>query len=163
MNACVEVYVSVLFSLAWASRDTTCSFCRCKEFYPEGAEGTATSGSHSLIVTEAHTARIKRYIDNTRGTVVFGGQANVEKRWVAPTVICDVSGDDATMQEYVARGPGSSAHHTDIALLFVTLCSAWRGQPQSEIFGPVLPIVPVEDVNEAIAFINARWAAYLSR
>lgn len=26
-----------------------------------------------------------------------------------------------------------------------------------EIFGPVLPIVPVKDIDEAIAFINARY------
>jgi acyl-CoA reductase-like NAD-dependent aldehyde dehydrogenase len=28
-----------------------------------------------------------------------------------------------------------------------------------EIFGPVLPIMPVEDVDEAIAYVNAQFVA----
>ena len=31
----------------------------------------------------------------------------------------------------------------------------------SEIFGPIMPIVPVEDVNEAIAIINEGYAELL--
>jgi acyl-CoA reductase-like NAD-dependent aldehyde dehydrogenase len=30
---------------------------------------------------------------------------------------------------------------------------------QREIFGPILPIIEVEDVDEAIDFINARYSA----
>ncbi|KAI0951544.1 hypothetical protein AcW1_008564 [Taiwanofungus camphoratus] len=82
-----------------------------------------TSGSFGRIISQQHTQRIKRLIDETRGTVVFGGKANVAEKYVAPTLVRDVRGDDALMSE--------------------------------EIFGPVLPIVPVKDVDEAIAFINA--------
>ena len=74
---------------------------RCNEFFPDGAESTLTSGTHSRIVSEAHTKRIKSYIDETRGKVVFGGQAIIEKKWIAPTIIRDVDADDSTMQEYV--------------------------------------------------------------
>ena len=59
-----------------------------------------------MLVSEAHTARLKRYIDNTRGKVVFGGQADVEKKFVAPTIIRDVDGDDSTMEEYVTAHCG---------------------------------------------------------
>ena len=31
---------------------------------------------------------------------------------------------------------------------------------EREIFGPLLPIVPVEDLDEAIAFINARYVCF---
>ncbi|KAI0819376.1 NAD-aldehyde dehydrogenase [Trametes gibbosa] len=90
-------------------------------FYPEGPE---KSDSFSRIVSEAHATRIKRLIDETNGTIVFGGQANVSQRYVAPTLVKDVKGDDVLMQE--------------------------------EIFGPVLPLVPVKSIDDAIAFINAR-------
>ncbi|GJE85335.1 NAD-aldehyde dehydrogenase [Phanerochaete sordida] len=91
-----------------------------KSFYPEDP---AKSESFSRIVTQAHTTRIKRIIDGTRGKVVVGGEVDVEERYVAPTIIRDVPLDDTTMED--------------------------------EIFGPVLPIVPVADFDEAIAVINA--------
>lgn len=92
-----------------------------KSFYPEDP---ATSDSYSRIVSQAHTTRIKRLIDGTRGTIVVGGAVDVEKRYVAPTVIRDVPVDDTTMEE--------------------------------EIFGPVLPIIPVKDIDEGIEIVNAR-------
>ncbi|KAI9067689.1 NAD-aldehyde dehydrogenase [Trametes sanguinea] len=92
-----------------------------QRFYPEGPE---KSDSFSRIVTSAHAARIKRMIDETKGKVVLGGQADVDNRYVAPTVVRDVPLDDVLMGE--------------------------------EIFGPVLPIVPVKDVDEAIAVIRAK-------
>ncbi|TFK48922.1 NAD-dependent aldehyde dehydrogenase [Heliocybe sulcata] len=90
-------------------------------FYPEGP---AQSDSVSHIISTGHTERIKRLIDNTQGTVVLGGQVDIETKFVAPTVVRDVKGDDSLMSE--------------------------------EIFGPVLPVVPVDNVEEAIAFINSR-------
>lgn len=32
---------------------------------------------------------------------------------------------------------------------------------EDEIFGPILPVVPVENAYEAIKFINSRYDAYL--
>ncbi|KAI0648695.1 aldehyde dehydrogenase [Trametes meyenii] len=90
-------------------------------FYPDGPE---KSDSISRIVSEAHTTRIKRLVDETKGKVILGGQADVSKRYIAPTVVRDVPADDSLMSE--------------------------------EIFGPVLPLVPVKDVDEAVAFIKAR-------
>ncbi|KAI0667920.1 aldehyde dehydrogenase [Trametes maxima] len=90
-------------------------------FYPDGPE---KSDSISRIVSEAHTTRIKRLVDETKGKVILGGQADVSKRYIAPTVVRDVPSDDSLMSD--------------------------------EIFGPVLPLVPVKDVDEAIAFIKAR-------
>ncbi|KAI9001464.1 aldehyde dehydrogenase [Trametes punicea] len=92
-----------------------------ESFYPEGPE---KSDSLSRIVSVAHATRIKSLIDETKGKVVLGGGADLSKRYIAPTVVRDVSADDPLMGE--------------------------------EIFGPVLPIVPVKDVDEAVAFIRAR-------
>ncbi|OJT15103.1 Beta-apo-4'-carotenal oxygenase [Trametes pubescens] len=90
-------------------------------FYPDGPE---KSDSITHIVTEAHTVRIKRLIDETKGKIVLGGSVDVPTRFVAPTVVRDVALDDVLMAE--------------------------------EIFGPVLPLVPVKDIDEALSIIRAR-------
>ncbi|KAI0649638.1 NAD-dependent aldehyde dehydrogenase [Trametes meyenii] len=92
-------------------------------FYPEGP---AVSDSFGRIVSEAHTARIKRLLDATEGTVVLGGDVDVQRKYVAPTILRDVREDDALLED------------------------------GAEIFGPVLPIVPVDDISESIRIINAR-------
>ena len=57
------------------------------------------------------------------GHVAIGGQSNAQTRYVAPTVLTDVSRDSDVMQE--------------------------------EIFGPVLPVVRVENLDAAIRFIRS--------
>lgn len=90
-------------------------------FYPETAQ---TSDSYARIVTPQAFKRIKGLLDNTKGTVVIGGETDEETKFIGPSVVKDVKSDDSLMSE--------------------------------EIFGPVLPIIPVENVDEAIAFVNAR-------
>ncbi|KAH8996357.1 NAD-aldehyde dehydrogenase [Lactarius akahatsu] len=92
-----------------------------KDFYPEGAE---SSDSFCRIVSASHFARIKGLLDRTDGQIVFGGSTNEEKKFIEPTLVTGVNGDDSLMGE--------------------------------EIFGPVLPIIEVDDVDEAIKFINDR-------
>ncbi|KAI0767700.1 NAD-dependent aldehyde dehydrogenase [Fomes fomentarius] len=104
-----------------------------QSFYPEGPKD---SQSFARIVGEAHAKRIKHLIDSTEGKVVFGGDADNSQKYIAPTLVKDVRGDDSLMSESAV----SSA-------VFPTFL---------EIFGPVLALVPVRDVDEAIAFINAR-------
>ena len=52
-------------------------------------------------MTVAHTQRIKAMLDGTRGTVVLGGGADVEKRYIAPTVVRDVPVEDSLLGECV--------------------------------------------------------------
>ncbi|KAI5120924.1 hypothetical protein M0805_002904 [Coniferiporia weirii] len=92
-----------------------------ESFYPEGA---LASDSFARIGTEAHFARVKALLDDTKGTVVLGGETDAEQMFIAPTVVRDVSLDDSLMKQ--------------------------------EIFGPILPIVPVKDMDEAIAIVNER-------
>ncbi|KAH9048420.1 NAD-aldehyde dehydrogenase [Lactarius hengduanensis] len=92
-----------------------------KDFYPEGAE---SSDSFCRIISASHFARIKGLLDRTEGQIVYGGSTNEETKFIEPTLVTGVNGDDSLMRE--------------------------------EIFGPVLPIVGVDDVDEAIEFINAR-------
>ncbi|EPS94633.1 hypothetical protein FOMPIDRAFT_1026135 [Fomitopsis schrenkii] len=91
------------------------------ELHPEDPK---TSGQLTRMVNTGHAERIKRLLDNTKGTVVIGGEVDVENKYVAPAIIKDVREGDSLLSE--------------------------------ELFGPVLPIVPVKDIDEAIEFINQR-------
>ncbi len=74
------------------------------------------------IINKRHHQRLCRLLDS--GTVATGGQHNEEDRYIAPTILTDVSADDPVMGE--------------------------------EIFGPILPILTTQNLDEAIDFINAR-------
>ncbi|KAF8524447.1 NAD-aldehyde dehydrogenase [Gautieria morchelliformis] len=90
-------------------------------FYPAGPR---KSDSFGRIISEGHLNRLKRYLDETKGEIVFGGEAEHEDKYLAPTLVKNVSLDDSLMQD--------------------------------EIFGPVLPLVTVKDVKEAIQVVNKR-------
>lgn len=73
---------------------------RYKEFFSDS--DPKASEHFGRIVSEAHTARLRRYLDETKGTVVFGGETDLENKYVAPTLVRDVPSDDSLMQEYVS-------------------------------------------------------------
>ncbi|KAI9509301.1 NAD-aldehyde dehydrogenase [Russula earlei] len=91
------------------------------DFYPEGAE---SSDSFARIVSPSHFNRIKGLLDRTEGEIVYGGGMNSQTKFIEPTIVTGVKGNDSLMGE--------------------------------EIFGPILPVIEVENVDEAIDFINAR-------
>lgn len=51
------------------------------------------------IVNERHIDRLKNLLDNTKGTIVFGGEIDRDTKYVAPTLIRDVKRDDSLMSE----------------------------------------------------------------
>lgn len=61
-------------------------------------------------------------LEAVRDKVVAGGESDPAERYIAPTVIDNVSSNDSIMT--------------------------------NEIFGPLLPIVPVDNVQKAIEFVN---------
>ncbi len=89
------------------------------EFYGDDPK---TSPDYPKIVNEQHFERLTSLIDN--GEIVIGGATDRADRYIAPTVLTNVSPDSPIMGE--------------------------------EIFGPILPVLTVADVEEAIAFVNAR-------
>ncbi|KAF8633137.1 hypothetical protein AX17_004638 [Amanita inopinata Kibby_2008] len=91
-----------------------------KLFYPDSP---AADEQYCRLVTPQAFKRVKGLLDGTKGTVVIGGETDEEKRYIAPTIVKDITPEDSLMSE--------------------------------EIFGPVLPIMPVANVDEAIAFVNA--------
>ena len=84
---CVSVDIALTFLLPRR---------RYATFYPDGPRN---SPSFSRIVAEHHAVRIKGLLDNTRGTVILGGETDVADRYIAPTVVKDVPGDDSLMSE----------------------------------------------------------------
>ncbi|KAI0788154.1 Aldehyde/histidinol dehydrogenase [Fomes fomentarius] len=90
-------------------------------FYPNGPEN---SESLSHIVSQEHAARIKGLLDAMKGTIILGGQVDVEKIFVAPTIVNNMPADNSLMSE--------------------------------EIFGPILLLILVKDVGDALAFIWTR-------
>ncbi|MEU6858147.1 aldehyde dehydrogenase family protein [Glycomyces sp. NPDC046736] len=82
----------------------------------------AESPDYGRIIDERSFERLARFLGE--GRLVCGGGHNRDERYIAPTVLADVSEKDAVMGE--------------------------------EVFGPVLPIVALETLDEAIAFVNER-------
>ncbi len=89
------------------------------DFY--GSDPKASS-DYGRIVNDDHVRRLAGLMDGGKTTV--GGAVDEPDRYVAPTVLQDVSLEAPVMQE--------------------------------EIFGPILPVVPIDDVTSAIEFVNAR-------
>lgn len=76
---------------------------------------------YGRIVNDAQFERLIAYLDD--GQLVAGGQYRSEDRFIAPTVLTNVSRDSAVMQ--------------------------------AEIFGPILPLVEVADLDDAIDYVNS--------
>ena len=80
------------------------------------------SNDYGRIVSAHHFDRLMRLLAS--GTIFHGGQHDRNDRFIAPTVLINVSPDSPAMQE--------------------------------EIFGPILPVLEVNTVQEVIACVNAR-------
>jgi acyl-CoA reductase-like NAD-dependent aldehyde dehydrogenase len=80
------------------------------------------SPDYGRIVNLRHFDRLTALLAS--GTMYYGGVHDRKDRFIAPTILVNVSPDSVVMQE--------------------------------EIFGPILPILEVENTEEAIDFINAR-------
>ena len=89
------------------------------EFY--GSE-PATSPDFGRIVNSRHHSRLTALLDGQ--DVVFGGDSDPDRRYLAPTIVVDPDPASDLMTE--------------------------------EIFGPILPVLTVESIDDAVGFVNAR-------
>jgi aldehyde dehydrogenase (NAD+) len=80
------------------------------------------SRDYGRIVSTRHFDRLTALLAS--GTIYHGGRYDRADKFIAPTVLVDVSPDSPVMQE--------------------------------EIFGPILPVLEVDNVRQVIDFINAR-------
>ncbi len=90
-----------------------------REFY--GAD-PQQSPDYGRVINVRHHRRLCKLLES--GEVVAGGQVDEADRYIAPTILRDVSPDSPVMAD--------------------------------EIFGPILPVLKVASVDQAISFINAR-------
>ncbi|TRM57648.1 aldehyde dehydrogenase [Schizophyllum amplum] len=90
--------------------------------------GSLESADFASIVNPTHHARLKGLLDRTKGRIVMGGRVGEDK-----------NGRMVRMELTVVDGV-----REDDALM------------EGEIFGPILPILEVRDVDEAIEFVRAR-------
>lgn len=74
------------------------TFCphRHDEFYPDGA---LESPDLCHIISKPHFDRLKGLLEQTSGTIAFGGQTDESRLFIAPTVVKGVKGDDSLMRE----------------------------------------------------------------
>ncbi|TDL15121.1 aldehyde dehydrogenase [Rickenella mellea] len=99
-------------------------------FYPSDSGGPLSSPNYAHIVSRSHFNRITSLLKRTKGKVEIGGKWDEEKLSVEPSV--------------VVLGDATQGGVEEDALM------------EDEIFGPVLPVVLVESVQEMVDFVNAR-------
>jgi aldehyde dehydrogenase (NAD+) len=85
-------------------------------------EDPAASPDLGRLIHQRHFDRLVRFIND--GQAIAGGNHDAATKYIAPTLLKNVSWDAPIMQE--------------------------------EIFGPILPIFEYDDLEEAIAIVNAR-------
>lgn len=108
-------------------------------FFP--VDPLSPDSSWSKIVNDIQFNRIQDVLSRTKGTIIVGGDTD-DKRRIAPTIVGDVKLDDALMEK--------SVHPRSRFLESTDTCC-------SEIFGPVLPIIEVENVDDAVDIISERY------
>ena len=100
--------------------DLLAEIAKCvKEFY---GETPASSPDYARVINSKQFERLAQLLSD--GEIVFGGETIESERYIAPTVIDNITLDSPIME--------------------------------SEIFGPILPVIQYENLEEALAIINNR-------
>lgn len=92
---------------------------KINQFYGENPQ---ESEDYGRIINEKNFDRLSSMIDADK--VIFGGKMDKKDLYISPTIMDNVTLDDAIMQE--------------------------------EIFGPILPIMEYENIEDAIELVNSR-------
>jgi len=69
-----------------------------REFFTDDPK---TCDSFSRIISQKHTARVAKLLENHGGEVVIGGDVSIEDRYISPTIVVNPKPDSALMQEEV--------------------------------------------------------------
>ncbi|MBF1155459.1 MAG: aldehyde dehydrogenase [[Eubacterium] sulci] len=87
-------------------------------------ENIKENPDYGRIINEKQTERLAKILESDEGLVVFGGDFDVEQRYIAPAILDLGKLGDASVSESAAMA--------------------------DEIFGPILPIVSYESLDEAV-------------
>lgn len=93
-----------------------------KEIVRMFGERPLENPDYGKIINRKHFERLLGLLN--RDKLIFGGESDPEALRIAPSILDNVTEDDAVMQE--------------------------------EIFGPILPVLTVRSMEEALSFVNAR-------
>ncbi|HEY1012183.1 MAG TPA: aldehyde dehydrogenase family protein [Herpetosiphonaceae bacterium] len=96
-------------------------------FYGKTERDRAACADFPRVIDQAGADRLRRLIEDSvaqGARLELGGAVDIEQRYVAPTILSQVTPDQPVMAE--------------------------------EIFGPVLPILAYDDLDEAISYVRGR-------
>jgi aldehyde dehydrogenase (NAD+) len=116
----------------WQHRSVSKAFVQAcaeqlKAFFPAGAQKSPDFGR---IITRSHTERLAHLLSqHNKADVVCGGAVDIDQRFVEPTVV------------KVEKKSGAAA--------------AGSGLMSAEIFGPILPVLEFDTLEEVIGYVNA--------
>ncbi|ONH68197.1 Beta-apo-4'-carotenal oxygenase [Cyberlindnera fabianii] len=113
----------VTVDYAQVHRDVYDEFVKLLIKWTKKLFGEASVETYGKIVNQRNTERVANIIKDSKGEVIYGGDFDIEERYISPTVVKDVTFSDSLMQ--------------------------------GEIFGPVLPVVPFDDLDAAITNVVA--------
>jgi acyl-CoA reductase-like NAD-dependent aldehyde dehydrogenase len=95
---------------------------KLKQFYGKDPK---QSPDYGRIINLKHYQRLLKLLSDT-GHIFIGGEADDKERYIAPTILTNISADASIMDK------------------------------DAEIFGPILPIMTYQNVDDAISFVNSR-------
>lgn len=70
-------------------------------YHEFNSELSKSSEDYSHIINDRHFARVKAYLDNTKGTVVLGGNHDAATRFFPPTIVDGIDADDSLLKEEI--------------------------------------------------------------
>ncbi|KAF9647400.1 NAD-aldehyde dehydrogenase [Thelephora ganbajun] len=69
-----------------------------REFYPNG---TTEPGNIARLPNHGSFDRVKGLLDDTKGTIILGGETDREAKYIAPTIVKNVGPEDSLMKDEI--------------------------------------------------------------
>lgn len=118
----------ILIHKSIASSFISCLLKSIKELFGENPQ---ESSHYCRIINDRHVARLEDIISSQKKsnpqTIIHGGRTDLADSYFEPTVLEGVEMDQET-----------------------------NPVMKDEIFGPILPVIEVDNVDEAISYVNSR-------
>ena len=115
-----------------------------REYYTDNAQ---KSNSYGRIINTRQFDRLKGLLDACDpSSIVIGGQTDRDDLYISPTIVSNVQPNDGNLMADEIFGK----------LTITIALQSGHCWTISLFLGPILPIVPVKDMKEAIQVVNSR-------